>query len=134
MAGEWGKDISRILTMSKENNAAVDSRLATLTIQSDNEYVRLHNLIQETKTQQTVLMATMELMETQLAQIPILGEGSESPSPEPVHLPSTLFGEDVGPQSHPIIGDSVTSPMHSHQKKGPKLSPSPVQSPVKVFV
>ena len=49
MAGEWGKDISRILTVSKENNAAVDSRLATLAIQSDNEYVRLHNLIQETK-------------------------------------------------------------------------------------
>ena len=41
MAGEWGKDITRILNVSKETNAAVDKRFAELTVHSDSEYTRL---------------------------------------------------------------------------------------------
>ena len=37
-------------------------------------------------------------------------------------------------QSYPIVGDSVTSPVHLFPKEGPKLSLSPALSPVKVHV
>ena len=136
MNGKWGEDIARILNVSQETNAAVDKRLSLLSEQSDNAYTRLQNLIKETTAQQTVMMTTIESMEGQLAQVPMLTGGSAVPSsPEPVRLPSTLFGEDVdAQQSHPIVGDSVTSPVHLFSKEGPKLSPSPALSPVKVRV
>ena len=81
-------------------------------------------------------MTAIESMEDQLAQIPNVAEGSVDPcSPEPVRLPSTLFGEDADvQQSHPIVGDSVTSPVHQIPKEGPKLSLSPALSPIKVHV
>ena len=64
-------------------------------------------------------MTTIEFIETQLVQVPTPEVGSESPSsPEPVRLPSTLFGEDIDvQQSHPIVGDSVISPVHLFLKE-----------------
>ena len=83
----------------------------------------------------TTMMA-IESMEDQLAQVPTLVGGSECPSSlEPARLPRTLLGEDAEvQQSHPIMGDSVTSPMHWFPKEGCKLSPSLALSPIKVHV
>lgn len=93
MSKEWGKDIARILNISKENAASVDLRLAALIVQNDSEHTHLQSLITKTKTQKTVLMIAMKSMETQMAQIHIPGEGSDSPSiPEPVRLPSIYLG------------------------------------------
>ena len=93
-------------------------------------------MITETTKQQTILMTAIESMEDQLAQVPTLTRGSECPSsPEPVRLPNTLLGEDINvQQSDPIVGDSVTSPVHLFPKEGQKLLPSPALSPVKVHV
>ena len=75
-------------------------------------------------------------MEDQLAQVPTSIGGSEGPdSPRPVRLPSIFSGEDVNVQQpHPIVGDSVTSPVHLFSKEGPKLPLSPALSPIKVRV
>ena len=134
LTGKWGDDINRLLNMSKETNVAVDKRLSQLIEKSDSEYARLQEQIAETAQQQTILMTAIESMEDQLAQVPVSARGSADPcSPEPVCLPSTLFGEDADPQpSRPIVGDSVTSPVHPFPKEGPKLSLSPALSPIKV--
>ena len=99
LTGKWGDDINHLLNVSKETNAAIDKRLSRLIEQSDSEYARLQEQITETTQQQTVLMTAIESMEDQLAQVPVPVEGSADPcSPEPVCLPSTLFGEDADPQ------------------------------------
>ena len=136
LTGKWGDDINRLLNMSKETNVAVDKRLSQLIEKSDSEYARLQEQIAETAQQQTILMTAIESMEDQLAQVPVSARGSADPcSPEPVCLPSTLFGEDADPQpSRPIVGDSVTSPVHPVSMEGPKLSLSPAMSPIKVRV
>ena len=75
MHGKWGEDITRILNVSQETNAAVDKRLSLLSKQSNSEYTRLQDRITETAKQQTVLMTAIESMEDQLAQVPTVAEG-----------------------------------------------------------
>ena len=41
MHGKWGEDITRILNVSQETNAAVNKRLSLLSEQSNNEYTHL---------------------------------------------------------------------------------------------
>lgn len=70
MSKGWGKDIAHILNVSKDNVASLDYSLTALTVQMDSKHTCLERLITETKTQQTVLMVTMEAMKAQMAQIP----------------------------------------------------------------
>ena len=47
MSEEWGKDISRILTLSQQSTDSIDARIVELSAQNDREHERLRERIAE---------------------------------------------------------------------------------------
>ena len=133
MSEEWGKDISRILTLSQQSADSLDARFVELAMQNERGHERLHERIEGMTSQQVVLIRSMEAMEAQMQD---LFKEEKDSVPDTLSLPSLhplkLYDEEQedGSPSRPVVRDSVTSPAGQNPQKGSMPAISPLKAPL----
>lgn len=135
MSADWGKDVTRLMSLSQQAETTIDTRIRELETQSKLEHERLHERIEGMTQRQTVLMTSMEAMEAQIRE---LVEEKKAFVSEPIsltgRLPPTLYEEEVDElPPRPGVRDSVTSPPGQHSQKGSMLPENPKKPPLIVY-
>ena len=69
MSEGWGKDVTRLMSLSQQTEKTIDTRIHELIVQNELEHDRLHERIEGMTQRQTVLMTSMEAMEAQMREL-----------------------------------------------------------------
>ena len=69
MTEGWGKDVTRLMSLSQQSESTIATCIQELILQNEQEHERLHERIEGMTQRQTVLMTSMEAMEAQNAGI-----------------------------------------------------------------
>ena len=120
MVEDWGKGVTRLMSLSQQSKLAIDTRIQELTAQNKHEHERLHERIEGMTQCQTILMTSMEAMEAQMQE---LVEEEKTSVFENLslanQLPQSLYEEPIEKSSPRLaIQESVASPIGQGSKKG----------------
>ena len=66
MSADWGKDITRLMSLSQQAEKTIDMCISKLVAQNKLEHERLHERIKGMTQRQTILMTSMKAMEAQM--------------------------------------------------------------------
>ena len=69
MSEGWGKDVTRLMSLSQQSELALDTRIQELIAQNKHKHEHLHERIEGMTQCQTVLMTSMEAMEAQMREM-----------------------------------------------------------------
>ena len=135
MAADWGKDVTRLMSLTQQSETTIATRIQGLITQNEQEHERLYERIEGMTQRQTVLMTSMEAMEAQMREL--VEEENES-VPDTIsltgRLPKTLYEEPTSELlSRPRVQDSVTSPAGQPSRKGSVSPENPKKPPVVVY-
>ena len=125
MTEDWGKDVTRLMSMTQNTESTLTTRLNTLVYQNEQDHARLHERIEGETQRQTVLMTSMEAMETQMREL--MSEEKASVS-EDISLAGRLplsLSEELTVPPRPAVRDSAASPTGRHSEQGSGSSEHP---------
>ena len=113
MTEGWGKDVTRLMSLTHQSESTIDTRIQTFILQNEREHERLHERIEGMTQRQTVLMTSMEAMEAQMQE---LIEEEKAYVSENIslagRLPPSLYEEPTEKMSpQPAVQDSVPLPL-----------------------
>ena len=132
MSEGWGKDVTRLMSLSSQAERELNTRIHELSVQNQREHERLHERIEGMTQRQTVLMTSMVAMEAQMRELVEEEKTSVSASPSLAdRLPQSLYEEPIGkPSPRLAVQDSVASPIGKGSQKGSGSSDLPKKPPM----